>query len=54
MARQLFYSFQPDGLYFIFDLNTGRTLRRDIINVKRARYAWSLMQLEENEKAHNR
>lgn len=38
--RNLSYSFTPDGSYFVFDLDTGETVKTDIRGVKTARAEW--------------
>jgi hypothetical protein len=38
--RNLSWSFAPDGSHFIFDIDTGETLKQSIKHVRQARAEW--------------
>jgi hypothetical protein len=38
--RNLSWSFAPDRAYFIFDIDTGETLKQGIKHVRQARAEW--------------
>lgn len=38
--RNVSYSFQPDGYYFVFDVDTGETIKRDIPTLAKAKQEW--------------
>lgn len=40
----LSYSFKPNGEYFIFSLDTGKTIETPILkNARKARMAWTVL-----------
>jgi hypothetical protein len=38
--RNLSWSFAPDGLFFVFDVDTGETLKKGIKHHRQARSEW--------------
>lgn len=47
------YSYQPDGKYFVFDLDTGETIRKDIEGNQAARQQWIILRGMSYEKRHH-
>lgn len=40
----LSYSFKPDGSWFVFDLDTGRTIETNPLkSARKARMAWTVL-----------
>lgn len=40
LMRNLSWSFAPDGTHFVFDIDTGETIKRGIKTVRQARMEW--------------